>query len=50
MPPEDPAILSRQVCTDVVAYILAENGYPTGKTDLAVDAADLRQIVLEPKR
>lgn len=50
MPPEDPAILSRQLCTDVVAYILAENGYPAGKTDLAVDAPDIRQIVIEPKR
>jgi mono/diheme cytochrome c family protein len=50
MPPEDPATLSRELCTDVVAYILAENGYPAGKTDLAANAPDLRQIVLEPPR
>jgi cytochrome c553 len=50
MPPEEPAILSRQLCTDITAYILAENGYPAGKADVAADAPELRQIVLEPKR
>lgn len=50
MPPEDPATLSRELCTDVVAYILAENGYPAGKTDLAADAPDLRQIVIQPPK
>jgi mono/diheme cytochrome c family protein len=50
MPPDDPRTLSRELCTDVVAYILAENGYPTGKTDLAVNAPDLRQLLIEPPR
>src|SRR5215212_4137871 len=50
MPPDDPKTLSRELCTDVVAYILAENGYPTGKTDLAFDAADLRQLVIQAKK
>ena len=50
MPPEDPKTLSRELCTDVTAYILAENGYPAGKTDLAHNAPDLRQIVIEPPR
>ena len=50
MPPDDPKTLSKELCTDVAAYILAENGYPTGKAALAVDAPDLRQIVLEPPR
>ncbi len=50
MPPDDPSTLSRQLCTDVIVYLLSENGYPTGKTDLAPDAPDLRQIILEPKR
>ena len=50
MPPEDPATLSRELCTDVVAYILAENGYPTGKTDLAIDAPDIRQIIITPPK
>lgn len=50
MPPEDPATLSRELCTDVVVYILAENGYPAGKADLAVDAPDLRQIIIHPPK
>jgi mono/diheme cytochrome c family protein len=50
MPPEEPRTLSRELCTDVAAYILAENGYPTGKTDLKPDTPDLRQIVIEPPR
>ena len=50
MPPDDPATYSRELCTDVATYLLSENGYPVGNTDLAPDAPDLRQIVLEPKR
>lgn len=50
MPPEEPATLTREFCTDVVVYLLAENGYPAGQTDLAADAPDLRQIVIEPPR
>lgn len=51
MPPEEPKTLSRELCTDVTAYILAENGYPTGRADLAVDAPDLRQIIIQaPKK
>src|SRR3954462_9865873 len=50
MPPDDPRTLSRELCTDVTAYILSENGYPTGKTALAVNAPDLRQLVIEPPR
>jgi S-disulfanyl-L-cysteine oxidoreductase SoxD len=50
MPPEDPRTLSRDLCTDVAAYILAENGYPAGKSALAANAPDLRTIILEPPR
>lgn len=50
MPPEEPKTLSRELCTDVTAYILAENGYPAGKTELAFNAADLRQIVITPPK
>lgn len=50
MPPEDPATLSRDLCTDVIAYILSENGYPVGKADLKFDAPDVRQIVIEPPK
>ena len=50
MPTDSPGTLSRQVCTDLVAYLLSVNGFPAGKTDLAPDAADLRQILIEPKK
>ena len=50
MPPEEPMTLGRELCTDVVAYILAENGYPSGKTEMKPDAPDLRQIIIEPPK
>ena len=50
MPPEDPKTLSRELCTDVAAFILAGNGYPVGKADLAHDAPDIRQIVIQPPK
>jgi len=39
MPPEDPRTLSRELCTDVVAFVLSENGYPAGKTELSTQRA-----------
>ena len=51
MPPEDPRTLSKELCADVTAYILAENGYPAGQADLKHNAADLRQIMIaRPKK
>ncbi|MDO8539092.1 MAG: cytochrome c [Opitutaceae bacterium] len=50
MPPDDPLTLSRDLCTDVVAYILSENGYPAAKADFGATAPDLRQIVIEPPK
>ncbi len=50
MPPDNPGMYPRPLCTDVAAYLLSENGYPVGKTDLAPDAPDLRQLVLAAKK
>ena len=51
MPPEDPRTLSKALCADVTAFILAENGFPTGKTELTADTPDLRQILIRaPKK
>jgi len=50
MPPDDPRTLTRELCTDVAAYVLSQNGYPAGKSDLKADAPDLRQIIIEPPR
>jgi mono/diheme cytochrome c family protein len=50
MPPETPNSLSRQVCTDVAAYVLSMNGFPAGKTELTPGAPALKEIVIEPKK
>jgi mono/diheme cytochrome c family protein len=50
MPPETPNHLSRQVCTDVVAYLLSMNGFPAGKTELAAGSPALKEIIIEPKK
>jgi mono/diheme cytochrome c family protein len=50
MPPDDPKTISREICADVAAYILSENGYPTGKTDLTFNAPDVRQILITPPK
>jgi mono/diheme cytochrome c family protein len=51
MPPDDPRTLKRELCTDVVAYILAENGYPVGKDELKFEAPDIRQVMITaPKK
>ena len=50
MPPDDPRTLSKELCADVAAYILSENGYPAGKTALAANAPDLRQVIIEPPK
>jgi mono/diheme cytochrome c family protein len=46
MPPDEPNTFSRELCADVAAYILSENGYPVGKSELKHDAPDLRQILI----
>lgn len=50
MPPDDPKTLKRELCADVVAYILSENGYPAGQAELKHDAPDLRQLMIAPKK
>lgn len=50
MPSDGPGRLSRQLCTDIVAYLLNANGFPAGKTDLSNDAAVQKQITIEAKK
>jgi quinoprotein glucose dehydrogenase len=50
MPSDGPGKLSRQFCTDVVAYILNANGYPAGGHNLEPDADSLDHIQIEPKK
>ena len=49
MPTDGPGKLSRQLCTDVVAYLLSANEYPAGAQELEPDLAALEQIVIEGK-
>jgi mono/diheme cytochrome c family protein len=47
MPPEDPGTYSRQLVTDVIAYMLKVNGFPAGATALSTEADSLKVIVLQ---
>ena len=44
MPDDDPGALPREQYADLVAYILAVNKFPTGSTEIGIDAAPLKQI------
>ena len=46
MPVNDPGSLSREQYTQVLAFILAQNGYPAGSAPL--DAAHLDEVALSP--
>jgi mono/diheme cytochrome c family protein len=50
MPPEEPKTLSKALCADVTAFVLAENGFPAGKKEITADAPELRQILIMPKK
>ena len=47
MPKSDPASLSPQEYSQLVAYILKINNVPSGKTDLPPDAGKLKTIKIE---
>lgn len=44
MPQNRPGSLSRQNNADIVAYIFSVNKFPAGKTDLASETGQLKQI------
>ena len=47
MPKSDPASLTPQEYSQVVAYILKVNNVPPGKTDLPADSGKLKAIKIE---
>ena len=49
MPPDNPGSLPAERYRDITAYILSENKYPSGTTDLPADAAVLKQIKIAAK-
>ena len=50
MPQDKPGRLSRDVNTDILAYILSVNGYPAGETELPRDTQVLKQILITAKK
>ena len=49
MPSEDPGGLSRREYTDILAYLLASNGFPAGEKELGSELAALKEIRIENK-
>ena len=47
MPEDNPGSLTPDEYTDVLAYMLSENGYPPGEVELPADADALRAVRLE---
>ncbi len=50
MPLDRPGKLTRQQNADVIAFLLNANGWPEGKTELAVDLGTLKQIKIQSTR
>ena len=47
MPADQPGKLSREQTTDILAFLLASNGFPAGSKELPTDAAALGMIHIE---
>jgi mono/diheme cytochrome c family protein len=48
--PTDGAQITRRQSTDITAFILAFNDFPTGKAELAPEVEVLNQILITPKK
>jgi len=49
MPDDNPGGLPTQTYVDVIAYILALNGYPAGTAELTADRDAMRALILWPE-
>jgi mono/diheme cytochrome c family protein len=49
MPSDGPGKLSRKLCTDVTAFVLAANGFPAGEAELEPKLEALDQIQIPEK-
>jgi mono/diheme cytochrome c family protein len=47
MPQNNPGSLSRQQCSDILAFMLSVGNFPAGNTELAREAEVLKQIAFE---
>ena len=50
MPPREPGIYGRQLVTDVIAYMLSVNEFPSGKVELPVEPMSLQGIRVQATR
>lgn len=50
MPSDGPGRVTRQQCTDIAAYLLSANNFPTGESDLVADADTLNSILFQAKK
>ena len=50
MPPREPGIYGRQLVTDVIAYMLNVNEFPSGKVELPVEPMSLQGIRVQATR
>jgi quinoprotein glucose dehydrogenase len=50
MPLDNPGALSNASSTDVVAYLMSQNGIPAGTAELPVDSSVQSQIRIDPNK
>lgn len=50
MPESNPASLSRDEYTDILAYILSLSRYPSGDTPLSTEGDALEQVMVAPRQ
>ncbi len=50
MPSDGPGKVTRKQSTDLAAFMLASNDFPTGPTELAPDLEQLNQTQITPKK
>jgi S-disulfanyl-L-cysteine oxidoreductase SoxD len=50
MPSDGPGRLSRQQCTDMVAYLLSANNFPAGDNELAAEPDAQNDILFQAKK
>ena len=50
MPSDGPGKLSRKQCTDITAYVLSVNDFPTGQSELLPDSDVLKTILIRAEK
>lgn len=48
MPQDNPGSLTREQYADIVAFLLKQNGYPSGRTEVQDHSKDLKGIAFVP--